>query len=214
MTEPRLTLETVALALGARNFAFDLDLAGSGIIAVTGPSGSGKSTLLNLVSGFLRPQTGRVLIGGVDQTGIRPGDRPVTVMFQEHNLFDHVDVAGNIALGRRMDGTIASPRDIAAVLDRVGLSGFGPRQPRELSGGERQRVAFARALIRRRPYFLLDEPFAALDPDLRADMAGLLVDVVADTEALALIVTHDEAEAARIAGRRIVIRDGRIASGP
>ena len=164
MSGAAVRLENVAFSYGETAMSFDLDVEASEIVAIMGPSGSGKSTLLNLVAGFEAPSSGRILIGGEDAAGLPPAQRPVSMVFQENNLFSHLDVARNVGLGRspslRLTG--ADRADIAAALARTGLAGKEKRLPAELSGGERQRVALARALLRDRPVLLLDEAFASL----------------------------------------------------
>src|SRR5690606_9136667 len=132
---------------------FDARVDAGCIAAVIGPSGSGKSTLLNLVAGFEMPISGRILIGGSDVTGLPPAKRPVSMVFQENNLFAHLTVGQNVGLGRspalRLDGQDRGA--IAEALSRTGLAGKESRLPGELSGGERQRVALARVLVRQRP---------------------------------------------------------------
>ena len=177
-----------------------------------GASGSGKSTLLNLVAGFETPQAGRVLFGDRDLTGSSPAERPVSMVFQENNLFSHLTVEQNVGLGRSpaLKLTEADMRDIAAALLRTGLAGKEKRLPRELSGGERQRVAFARVLVRDRPVLLLDEPFASLGPALRDDMLDLLVDLHAERRMTVLFVTHQPEDAKRVADRVIFLESGHI----
>ena len=208
-----IALSSVRLALGNAAFAFDCRLPAGAITAVTGPSGSGKTTFLNLVAGFERPDAGTVDIGGRDVTALHPAERPVSLVFQDNNLFAHLDIASNVGLG--IDPSLRlSAEDRAAVstaLDRVGLGGFEKRRPGTLSGGERQRAAFARALVRRKLVLLLDEPFAALDPDLRAAMSALLVELHRETGNTVLIVTHDPQEVRRSADHVLFLKRGRIA---
>lgn len=208
-----LVLDAVTCRLGSRQFRFDGRAPKGVITAVTGASGSGKSTLLNLVAGFEPPQGGRILFDGQDLAGLYPGDRPLSLVFQDNNLFAHLDLAGNVGLG--IDPGLRLAADdrarIDSALGRVGLAGFGPRLPGSLSGGERQRAAFARALVRRRPLLLLDEPFAALDPELRADMGDLLLDLQQETGATVLLVSHDAAEVLRLAQHVFFIAEDRIA---
>ena len=196
---------------------FDLAVPAGSFALLTGPSGSGKSTLLALLAGFETPATGRVLLDGRDCTALDPADRPVTMVFQEHNLFAGVDALTNVALGVAPDRRIKrADRDAAErSLARVGLAGFGPRLPGTLSGGERQRVALARAALRDRPVLLLDEPFAALGPALRADMLGLLASIAAERGATVLMVTHDPLEALPTADLAVVLAEGAVhAIGP
>ena len=207
-----IRLDDVHLTLGNRAFHFDCGFERGRITAVVGPSGSGKSTLLNLVSGFERPDSGRIEIAGRDVTDLAPAERPVSLVFQDNNLFSHLDLFTNIGLGIHpaMRLTPADRRAISDALTRVGLPGYERRLPGSLSGGERQRVAFARALVRHRPVLLLDEPFAALDPGLRAAMVELLVDLHAETRATVLIVTHDPRDVERLADDVIFIDDGHV----
>ena len=211
-----INLSGVRLALGSARFSFDCILPGGEITAVVGPSGSGKSTLLNLVAGFERPDVGRVLIGGEEVTERHPSERPVSLVFQDNNLFSHLDLASNVGLGispsLRLSASEKSAVDEA--LQRVGLAGFGKRLPATLSGGERQRAAFARALVRRKPVLLLDEPFAALDPELRTSMRALLKELHQETGNTVLIVTHDPEEVQRTADHVLTLKGGEIvASG-
>ena len=174
--QAKVTLEQVSLQLGQQHFFFDTSFEEAKVTAVVGPSGSGKSTLLNLVAGFEKPTGGRVLIGAEDMGGRDPAERPISLIFQDNNLFAHLDIATNIGLG--ISPSLRLTQDdkakIASALERVGLAGFEKRLPSSMSGGERQRAALARALVRQRAVMLLDEPFAALDPGLRSGMAGLL----------------------------------------
>lgn len=207
-----IELKHVELHLGARDFRFDCTIPAGAITAITGASGAGKSTLLNLVAGFATPSAGRIRIASEDVTGWHPSKRPVSIIFQENNLFAHLDVATNIGLGispaLRLDA--ADRAQIEHALERVGLHGFGKRMPPDLSGGERQRVAFARALVRKKPVLVLDEPFAALDPGLRQSMRNLLLDLHRESGNTVLIVTHDPEEVRRVADHVIFIDDGKI----
>ncbi|MFC3085836.1 thiamine ABC transporter ATP-binding protein [Tabrizicola soli] len=179
-------------------------------IAVMGPSGSGKSTLLSAIAGFLPPQSGAVRWQGRDLVGLPPGERPVTILFQDQNLFPHLTIAQNLALGLRPDLRL-SPDDRARLeqaLARVGLAGLGARRPAQLSGGQASRAALARALLRARPILLLDEPFAALGPALRQEMLDLVDQVARETGALVLLVTHDPGDALALGGRTAFIAEG------
>lgn len=210
-------LDKVAFSYGETAFAFDVTFRPGCITAVMGPSGSGKSTLLNLVAGFEMPQSGRVLIGARDVTGDPPSARPVSMVFQENNLFAHLSVEQNVGLGRSPDLrlTDADRAAVAQALERTGLGGKGRRLPRELSGGERQRVALARVLVRERPVLLLDEPFASLGPALREDMLDLVAGLQAERNMTVLFVTHQPEDARRISHDMTFIEAGKpVASGP
>lgn len=208
-----IEMHDVCLALGGHAFFFDCDLPAAAVIAVTGASGAGKSTFLNLLAGFDVPTQGRILIAGQDVSAVHPAGRPVSLVFQDNNLFAHLDVFTNVGLGvdPAMKLSRADRSSIVSALEKVGLGGFEKRMPGTLSGGERQRVAFARALVRRRPVLLLDEPFAALDPGLRNDMAALLLDMHRDTGNTVVVVSHDPDEVRRIADHAVFIEDGRVA---
>jgi len=207
-----VTLEQVSLQLGQQAFFFDTSFEGAKVTAVVGTSGSGKSTLLNLVAGFEKPASGRVLIGLEDVIGRDPAERPVSLIFQDNNLFAHLDIATNIGLG--INPSLRLTQDdkakIASALERVGLAGFEKRLPSSMSGGERQRAALARALVRQRAVMLLDEPFAALDPGLRAGMAGLLKELQAENGNTVLLVTHHPDDIRRLADAVVFLSDGKI----
>ncbi len=179
-------------------------------IALIGPSGAGKSTLLSAIAGFFPPVSGRVLWNGADLAPLPPGERPLTILFQDQNLFPHLTVAQNLGLGLRPDLRLSGDQRAAvdAVLLRVGLVGMGDRKPAQLSGGQAGRAALARALLRARPLLLLDEPFAALGPALKAEMLDLLDEVATDTGATVLMVTHDPQDARRFADRTVLVADG------
>jgi len=207
-----VTLEQVSLQLGQQAFFLDTSFEGAKVTAVVGPSGSGKSTLLNLVAGFEKPASGRVLIGAEDVSGRDPAERPISLIFQDNNLFAHLDIATNIGLGISPSLRLTSEdkAKIASALERVGLAGFGKRLPSSMSGGERQRAALARALVRQRAVMLLDEPFAALDPGLRAGMAGLLKDLQSENGNTVLLVTHHPDDIRRLADAVVFLSDGKI----
>ncbi|WP_336994002.1 thiamine ABC transporter ATP-binding protein ThiQ [Lelliottia amnigena] len=183
------------------------------MIAILGPSGAGKSTLLNLIAGFLPPARGEMTINGQDHTHTPPSQRPVSMLFQENNLFTHLTVRQNIGLG--MDPglklTAGQRQKCDAIAQQMGLTELSDRLPGELSGGQRQRVALARCLVREQPILLLDEPFSALDPALRQEMLQLVKDVCQEKQLTMLMVSHSVEDAASIAPRAVVIADGRIA---
>lgn len=210
---PAIRLKNVALTLGGKEFRFDCELPAGVITAITGPSGSGKSTLLNLIAGFETPDAGRISIGDRNVTNLHPSERPVSLVFQDNNLFAHLDLFTNIGLGISPSLQLSSmDRDrIGDALERVGLGGYEKRRPGTLSGGERQRAAFARALVRKRPVLLLDEPFAALDPSLRQTMSALLHELHRETGNTIAIVTHDANEVRRLADHALFINDGEVA---
>lgn len=214
MSGAAVRLDDVTFSYGDTSMTFDLAVGTGSIVAVMGPSGSGKSTLLNLVAGFETPASGHVLIGDLDATTMPPARRPVSMIFQENNLFAHLDVASNVGLGRSASLRL-SPRDredVAAALARTGLTGKERRLPAELSGGERQRVALSRVLVRDRPVLLLDEPFASLGPALRREMLELVRELHAERGMTIMMVTHHPDDAEALAGDVAFVDEGRIAA--
>lgn len=189
-----------------------LTLPAGRIFALVGPSGCGKTTAMKLVAGLLAPDRGAVLFDGQDMGRVPPERRGAVMVFQNHLLFSHLDVAGNVGFGLRMRGLPQAEiaAQVAAMLDLVHLPGFGPRRPADLSGGQAQRVALARALVTRPRVLLLDEPLANLDAHLREDMRVLIAEVQRETGITTLIVTHDQEEATVMADRIALILGGRL----
>lgn len=180
-----------------RIFRYHMSADTSSCHAILGKSGSGKSTLLGLVGGYLQATSGDIRWAGQSIIQLPPDLRPVTSLFQDHNLFEHLSVADNISLGLNTSLKLDKQQQaqLLDVLEKVGLKGFGKRFPTELSGGEQQRVALARCLVRQRPIFLLDEPFSALDEHTRLDMLALTKSII-DAEGLCtLLVTHNQDDA-------------------
>ncbi|MFC3072311.1 thiamine ABC transporter ATP-binding protein [Shinella pollutisoli] len=212
MPDIAIRLSGVTVRFAEKQLSFDCAIPEGAAVAVAGPSGAGKSTLFNVIAGFETPATGSVTLLGKDMAGRDPADRPVSIVFQDNNLFAHLSVADNVGLGidpsLRLDA--AARQRVFAALSRVGLGGHERRLPGPLSGGERQRVALARALVRRRPILLLDEPFAALDPAMRAEMAKLLSELTAETGSTMLFITHQPEDIRRLAERVIFLEDGAI----
>lgn len=182
-----------------------LQVADAEVVAVLGPSGSGKSTLLRVIAGLLAPDAGSVVLNGTDVTGLPAHRRGVGLVFQDEQLFPHLDVAANIAFGLRMQS--AGRAEITARVDEllalVGLSGFHHRRVGSLSGGEAKRVALARSLAPRPKVLLLDEPLTGLDRELHDRLVADLATLLRATHTTAVLVTHDRDEAAAIAERTI-----------
>ena len=189
----------------------DLKVPAGSLTAVIGPSGAGKSTLLGAIAGFVPPTSGRILWNGHDMAGLAPGKRPLSILFQDQNLFPHLTVADNLGLGLRPDLRLAAADHarVTQALARVDLAGTEARKPGTLSGGQQSRVALARVLLRARPLLLLDEPFAALGPALKAEMLDLVRDIAGENGTTVLMVSHDPADARRIADQAIIVADGR-----
>lgn len=192
---------------------FNLQVAKGELVGIIGPSGAGKSTLLSLIAGFDDPVSGRISIGGADMEGVAPDQRPVSMIFQDHNSFAHLDVWTNVALGISPDMKLDPQQRerVDQALARVGLSDFKGRKATDLSGGERQRIAIARALVRDKPVLLLDEPFTALGPALRRDMLDLIMKIQKERKLTILMVTHQPEDAKYAASRIAFVQNGRIA---
>jgi len=193
-----LVLDGVSLSVGAGE-----------VVALLGPSGSGKSTLLRVIAGIVAPDSGRVLVHGVD-VGNRPTHlRGVGMVFQDNQLFPHMSVLDNVAFGPKMAGVGRSERTERAAtwLRHVGLSGFEERRVTDLSGGEAKRVALARTLAAEPAVVLLDEPLTGLDRELHDRLAAELGTLLHDAKVTALLVTHDHDEAATIADRTAQLAD-------
>ena len=213
--EPVLEVRGAEVSFGAVIALAGVDLAvGAGeTVAILGPSGCGKSTLLRAVAGLQPLDGGRVLWGGADLAGVPVHRRDFGLMFQDHALFTHRDVAANVAFGLRMQGVPAEARRARAdeMLELVGLGGFGPRSVATLSGGEAQRVALARALAPEPRLLMLDEPLGSLDRRRRDELAAELRRVLREVGVTVLHVTHDHDEAFAVADRVAVMLDGRVA---
>jgi thiamine transport system ATP-binding protein len=192
--------------------SFTLQVPRDAITAIIGPSGSGKSTLLSLIAGFETPNSGRIAIAGRDMAGIAPAERPVSMIFQDHNTFAHLSVFDNVALGISPSLRLSSEESkrVEDALSQVELAGFARRKPGELSGGERQRVAIARALVRNRPVLLLDEPFAALGPALRRDMLDVLIALQVRRGLTVVMVSHQPEDALYAASHTAFIARGQV----
>lgn len=207
-----IRLDNVFLADDALPMTFDLQVEAGERIAIVGPSGAGKSTLLNLIAGFVLPTQGNIWLNGENHTCSAPYERPVSMLFQENNLFPHLTVQQNLALGLKtsLNLTALEQDQIEQVADAVGLTSFLSRLPNSLSGGQKQRVALARCLLRDKPILLLDEPFSALDPELRMEMLNLIDELCHSKKLTLLLVTHQPSELTGKVNRMLRIENGRI----
>ncbi|VDC23233.1 thiamine ABC transporter ATP-binding protein [Pseudogemmobacter humi] len=210
-----LRLDELLLTQGDFRLAADWQVPPGARIALIGPSGAGKSSLLAAIAGFYAPASGRVLWDGRDLTPLTPGERPLSILFQDQNLFPHLTLAENLGLGLRpaLRLTPGERARVTEALDRVGLTGMGARRPAQLSGGQVSRAALARVLLRARPLLLLDEPFAALGPALKQEMLALVAEVAGDTGATVLMVTHDPRDALEFAALTVIVAGG-LAAAP
>lgn len=206
-----LRLRSVSVDFDGRSILHDVSLtvARGEIVAILGPSGSGKSTLLRLVAGLVEPTSGAVIIDDTDVTSVPTHRRGVGLVFQNNQLFPHLDVAANIAYGLRVAGMPVNQRRdrVSELLALVGLPGFGSRDVATLSGGEAARVALARSLATSPRVVLLDEPLSGLDHDLRYSLADDVRRVVRAAGSTSVVVTHDPDEARRIADRVVTLAE-------
>lgn len=207
-----LTLTNLTFIYNHLPMRFSFSMQAGERLAILGPSGAGKSTLLSLIAGFLPASSGSIVLNGADHTHSAPAQRPVSMLFQENNLFPHLSVAQNIGLGLHpgLKLSAAQHQTIEDIARRVGLHDYLHRLPAQLSGGQRQRAALARCLVRQQPLLLLDEPFSALDPALRKEMLQLVDDVCSERQITLLMVSHSLEDAQQIAARSLLIVDGRV----
>ena len=205
-----LTCDGLVLQQGDFALRADVVFPIGNVTALLGPSGAGKSTLLAAIAGFLQPVEGRVLWQDQDLTQAAPGARPISMLFQDNNLFPHLTAAQNVGLGLRADLKLSDAERtvVNTALADVGLDGFGARKPSALSGGQQSRVALARLLVSDCAVVLLDEPFAALGPALKDEMLDLVKSKLGAAGKTVVMVTHDPSDARRIADFAVLVADG------
>jgi thiamine transport system ATP-binding protein len=209
-----LIFDNVKLRQGTFALSVDFKVA-TGITAVMGPSGAGKSTLLNAVAGFVGG-SGTIHLADKRIDQLPPPQRPVSILFQDNNLFPHLTIQENVGLGLRLNRRLRSDEQIAVtkVLSLVGLEGMEMRKPAALSGGQQGRAALARTLLAAQPVVLLDEPFSALGPGLKDEMLDLMQSTLTQVrDCTILMVTHDPNDAKRIADQVIWVSAG-VATAP
>ena len=211
---PLLELADIRKSFGAIQVlrGIDLTVARNEFLTLLGPSGSGKTTILRMIGGFETPDGGAIRFEGRDILRTPINRRPFNTVFQDYALFSHMTVRDNVGYGLRVRGTDRRTiaRRVDEVLGTVGLDALGARYPAEISGGQKQRVALARAIVCEPKLILLDEPLAALDVALRAQMRRFLKDLQRRLGIAFVFVTHDQEEAITMSDRIIVMRDGRI----
>ncbi len=208
-----LVIEELVTSYPDWQVTFSATLPKGEITALIGPSGAGKSTLLGMIAGFVPVESGTLTFDGQDLLSLGPAERPVTTLFQDHNLFLHLSVFDNIAIGLHPGLRLnpAQKRLVQEAADKVGLGEMLTRLPEQLSGGQQQRVGLARALVRGRPLLLLDEPFSALDPALRREMLAEVARLACEQGITVLMVSHNPEDAQLIADQVLFIDAGRIA---
>ena len=206
----QITCDKLVIRYDAFSLTADFTIPTGSRIAILGPSGGGKSTLLSTLAGFKEVEQGQIIFGEMDVTNAPPSERPLSILFQEHNLFPHLTVAQNIGLGLRpnLKLTQEDHQSVQSVIEATGLKGKADTLPKNLSGGQQQRAALARAMLRDKPILCLDEPFAALGPALRQEMLALLGEVLDRSKATALMVTHNPSDALAFAEKTILVADG------
>ena len=181
-------------------------------LAIIGESGAGKSTLLNLIAGFETPASGQILLNDCDHTQTQPADRPVSMLFQDNNLFPHLTVAQNIglALAPSLSLNATQQQQVRGIAEKMGIEPLLSRRADQLSGGQKQRVALARTLLRDKPILLLDEPFSALDPIRRHELQQFILDICIERNLTFLMVTHQLEETKNLFTRVVEIREGKV----
>ena len=203
------------------NFSFEenylaisanLSLESDKIYAIIGPSGAGKSTFLNLISGFSEISSGSILWNEQEISDLPPSKRNISILFQDNNLFPHLSVWRNLALAVSHWPKISNDDEakLHSVISEVGIRGLENRKPSQLSGGQQSRVALARVLLQKNKILLLDEPFAALGPSLKDQMLELIEKIAKKRGLLVLMVTHDPADANKIASQTIVVKNNKV----
>ena len=203
------------------NFSFEenylaisanISLESDKIYAIVGPSGAGKSTLLNLISGFSEISSGSILWNEQEISDLPPSKRNISILFQDNNLFPHLSVWRNLALAVSHWPKISNDDEakLQSVISEVGIQGLESRKPSQLSGGQQSRVALARVLLQKNKILLLDEPFAALGPSLKNQMLELIEKIAKNKGLLVLMVTHDPADANKIAPQTIVVKNNKV----
>ena len=182
------------------------------IYAVLGPSGAGKSTFLNLISGFASISSGSIIWNGKEISNLPPAKRNVSILFQDNNLFPHLSVWRNLALAVTHWPKISRNNEekLKAVMSEVGILGLENRKPSQLSGGQQSRVALARVLLQKNKILLLDEPFSALGPSLKDQMLELIKKIAKNKKLLVLMVTHEPADAKKVASQTLVVKDKKV----
>jgi len=205
-----INLSQVVYQYQQDKFNFDLNIAQGSIVAILGASGAGKSTLLSLLAGFIKPVSGQIFIGGSSVEKLAPHQRPLAMLFQEYNLFNHLTVQDNISLGLKPNLKLSAKQlsQVKEVSEQVAVGTLLSRLPDQLSGGQKQRVALARCFIQKRPVLLLDEPFSALDPVLRTAMLARVQAMAQAEQVTVLMVTHHLSDAVNIASHFVFIDQG------
>ncbi len=191
-------------------YDFTLEANRGEIVGIIGASGNGKSTLLDLISGFLTPISGDITNDDKNISNLMPEKRPITILFQNYNLFEHLSVEKNILLGIENINRKNDAEKIDEILKEVGLEEYKKKIASSLSGGQQQRVALARALLRNKPILLLDEPFTGLDFQTRTTMLKLVKKITKTKQICTIMVTHDSSDCDKIADKVYEVKNGKL----
>lgn len=212
MSDRAIEIQNIIYDYQSETFYFDLQVERGSIMALMGPSGSGKSTLLSLIAGFIEPKQGEIKVDGLSVLGLQPHQRPLSMLFQEHNLFSHLTVRQNIGLGLHpgLKLTTEQKQQVEQAAQQVGIVELLDRLPEQLSGGQRQRVALARCFVQPHSIWLLDEPFSALDPVLRQEMLSLVASLAKERNITVLMVTHHLSDAKAISSHFAFMEQGKV----
>jgi len=207
-----IKVENISVKLDDFKTNYSMDVDNGEWIGIIGQSGSGKSTLLNLIAGFIYADSGSIRINSVEMNSTHPSERPVSCLFQENNLFPHLSVYENIAIGisPRLKLNASEKKEVQEILDYLNLSDKHNSDIGILSGGERQRVAIGRIVLSNKKILLLDEPFSQLDPNLRIEMLSLIRKIKDEKKLTIIMVLHTPIEAVSYVDRFIQIKNGRI----
>lgn len=196
-------------------YSFSLDVRAGEIVGVLGESGSGKSTMLDLVAGFLESEGGSILLDDMELSGLVVEQRPITILFQNNNLFEHLSVYDNVLIGvnKSLKSNEKERANVISILKEVGLKGYEKKSVSALSGGQQQRVALARCLLRKSSILLLDEPFTGLDLHTRMQMLKLLREITTKRKLHTIMVTHELEDCNLIADEVYSVLDGKLVKG-
>lgn len=205
-----LQVKNLFVDLGGFRLTADFEIERGSLISIVGPSGAGKSTILNALAGFIPLTSGVIKWNGSDITKLDPGLRPLSILFQDYNLFSHLTVKDNIAIGLRPNLKLddLETEMVNSVIEEVGLSKFKFIKPFQLSGGQRTRVSLARSIVRSKPILLLDEAFSGLGPALRSEMIKLIKDKSIKEAITLIMVSHHIKDAIELDQKVIFVNDG------
>ena len=205
-----LQVKNLFVDLGGFRLTADFEIERGSLISIVGPSGAGKSTILNALAGFIPLTSGVIKWNGSDITKLDPGLRPLSILFQDYNLFSHLTVKDNIAIGLRPNLKLddLETEMVNSVIEEVGLSKFKFIKPFQLSGGQRTRVSLARSIVRSKPILLLDEAFSGLGPALRSEMIKLIKDKSLKEGITLIMVSHHIKDAIELDQKVIFVNDG------